>query len=98
MLTFIGFGRCKSEKIEEVKEAIRKYMGSIENENGTPEYLVYQYRDDPCVIVFYEKYRDQEAKEEHNKNPALKEMMDVLWPALDGEVTKGFVNIIAQKE
>ncbi len=98
MLTFIGFGRINSKKLDEVKQAIRKYMKTIQNENGTPEYVVYQHSDDPCSIVFYEKYMDQSAKEQHNKNPALKEMMAVIRPALEGDVTKGFVDIIAEKQ
>ena len=98
MLTFIGFGKCRSDKIEEVKAAIQKFMSTIEDESGTPVYVVYQGRDDPNRIVFYEQYQDQAAKDEHNKNPALKEMMDVIWPAFEGEVITGFYETLVQKK
>ena len=55
MFTFIGLGKINPEKLEEVTEAIRKYVKSIMNETGTPEYIVYQDREDPCKIVFYER-------------------------------------------
>jgi quinol monooxygenase YgiN len=59
------------------------------------EYFVYQQKYDPQRILFFEKYRDQAAKEAHNKNPGLKIMMDVLTPAFEGEVFKGFFDQIA---
>ena len=99
MLTFIGVGRIKTEKLDAVTEAIRKYVASIGNEAGTPEYIVYQDRKDPCKIVFYERYRDEQTYyDEHRKNPALKEMMDVLFESMDGEADMGFYEVLAQKE
>ena len=97
MLSFIGTGKVKSESLEEVKDAILRFMPSIQDEEGTLTYIVYQHREDPSRIVFYEIYRDQEAKKEHNANPELKKMMDVLEPALEGEVVKGFFDVIAEK-
>ena len=99
MLNFIGFGRIRSEKLQEVTAEIQKYVNSISDEVGTPEYIVYQDREDPCRIVFYERYRDEQTYyDEHRKNPALKEMMDVLGPALEGEANMGFYEILIQKE
>jgi quinol monooxygenase YgiN len=85
MLVIFGSGRVKADQLEEVCEAIREYVPKMQGEKGTLEYFVYQQKDDPQRILFFEKYRDQEAKEEHNKNPGLKKMMDVLVPAVEGE-------------
>ena len=105
MSTVEGGYRClhsldseSADWIEEVRAAIQKYMPTLEDESGTPMYVVYQGRDDPSWIVFYKQYRDQAAKNEHNKNPALKEMMDVIYPVLEGEVITGFYETLIQKE
>ena len=99
MFNFIGLGKIRSENLEEVTEAIRKYVSSISNETGTPEYIVYQNREEPCKIVFYERYKDEQTYyDEHRKNPDLKEMTDVLFASLEGEGSMGFYKVLAQKE
>ena len=98
MLTFIGVGKIREERLVDAKRAIREYMKTIDSEEGTPEYSVYEFQNDPCTIVFYEQYQNQQAKEKHNENPALAEMMRVLTASLDGDVTMGFVDTIAAKQ
>ena len=98
MLVFFGSARVKADQLDEVCEAIREYVPKMQAEEGTLEYFVYQQEDDPQRILFFEKYRDQEAKEEHNKNPGLKKMMDVLVPAFEDATFKGFFKEIAVLE
>ena len=98
MLVFFGSARVQADQLDEVCEAIREYVPKMQGEEGTLEYFVYQQKDDPQRILFFEKYRDQEAKEEHNKHPGLKKMMDVLVRALEGESFIGTFKEIAVLE
>ena len=97
MLEFFGTAKVRQGKLDDVLDAIRKYVPVTRGEDGTPTYVVYQQSDDPCRIVFYETYRDWDAKKAHNANPRLKEMMDVLGPATEGEAMMGFFDVIVQK-
>ncbi len=97
MLEFFGTAKVRQDMLDKVLEAIRKYVPSTQDEDGTLAYIVYQHCDDPCRIVFYETYRDWDAKKVHNANPRLNEMMDVLGPATEGEAVMGFFDVIAKK-
>ena len=97
MLEFFGTGRVKEDKVDIALDAIRRYVPTTAAEEGTLTYKVYQHVDDPCRCMFYEVYRDMDAKKAHNSSPHLKEMMDVLLSAMEGEAVTGFYNIIAEK-
>ena len=98
MLIFFAALRVKSDQIENVCSAIKTFVPTMKDEDGTMEYIVHQDKDDPQRIVFYERYRDQAAKDAHNKNPSLKTMMDVITPSVEGEVIRGYFDEIAVLE
>ena len=98
MITFFGSFRAKADQLENACAAIKKFVPTMKDEEGTIEYFVYQQKDDPQRIMFFEKYRDQAAKEAHNKNPHLMEMMEVLIPAIEDEGFKGFFDEIVALE
>jgi quinol monooxygenase YgiN len=95
VLLFIGAGKIKPEKMEDVLEAIQKVMPTVGTEEGTLEYVVYRGIQDPNMLVFYEKYRDQEAQEAHRSSAEVQAFLQVIVPCLDGEPIMGVVEEIA---
>ena len=88
MILFIGIARLKEDKVEDVDEAIQRFLPILEEEEGTLVWRVYKDPNDPTKILFYEKYRDQAARKAHGGSHGLKEFLAVLSAARD-EVIMG---------
>jgi quinol monooxygenase YgiN len=71
-------------------------MLCVRDEEGTPEYAVYRGAEDPAKIVFYERYRDEAALEEHGGEP-LHDIPKALCGAVDGHPVMGSFEILAWK-
>ena len=100
MVLFIGAGKIKEDKIQEVEEAIQAFMPYVREEEGTVEYHVYRGANDPTLLVFYERYRDEAAQQEHRTahgGEPLQAMMRVLRDALEGPTYSGNLEEIASK-
>ena len=85
MLLFIGTARIKPDSAAEVQTALESYMPTVQSEEGTLDYIVYRGTKNPNMLVFFEKYRDQQALDAHRSTEELEKFLEVLKPAWDGE-------------
>ncbi len=68
-ISLIATVRIREGKMDEAKEALRKLVPKIkESEPGTLEYIPHTVKEDPNVIIFYEKYADEDALKAHGAN------------------------------
>ena len=98
MLLFIAAGRIKAESAEDMEAAIREFLPQVESEEGTLAFIIYRGTDDPHKLVFYEQYRDQDAKTAHNQTEYLRRFLEVLRTSLEGEGLTGFFEEYASIE
>jgi quinol monooxygenase YgiN len=95
MLTFVGVGHIKADKMDQALDAVQAFMPAIRTEAGTLEYVVYRGVEDRSMLVFYEKYRDQDAHAAHRATEEFKAFQEAIMPCLDGEPIMGFVEQVA---
>ena len=68
-ISIIATVKILEGKMEEAKAALRKIVPKIkESEPGTLEYLPHTVKEEPNVIIFYEKYADEDALKAHGAN------------------------------
>jgi quinol monooxygenase YgiN len=68
-ITLIATVKVREGNMEQAKEVLKKLVPKIkESEPGTLEYIPHTVREDPNLIVFYEKYTDGEALKAHSAN------------------------------
>ncbi|MFX1324779.1 MAG: putative quinol monooxygenase [Promethearchaeota archaeon] len=68
-ITLIATVKIQEGKMEEAKAALRKIAPKVkDSEPGTLEYTPHTVKEDPNVIIFIEKYTDQEALKAHGAN------------------------------
>ena len=68
-ISIIATVKIQEGKMEEAKAALRKIVPKIkESEPGTLEYIPYTVKENPKIIVFYEKYADEDAFKAHGAN------------------------------
>ena len=68
-ISIIATVKIQEGKMEEAKAALRKIIPIIkESEPGTLEYIPHVVKENPNIIVFYEKYADEEALKVHGAN------------------------------
>ena len=85
-VSIIATVRVKEGKMEDAKKVLRKIIPKIkEFESGTLEYIPHIVKQDPNVIIFYEKYSDNDALKIHTKNLGknMVEFMPLLEPGMD---------------
>lgn len=68
-ISIIATVKILEGKMEEAKAALRKIVPKIKAaEPGTIEYIPHTVKENPNVIVFYEKYADVDAFKAHGAN------------------------------
>ncbi|MFW9821450.1 MAG: putative quinol monooxygenase [Candidatus Thorarchaeota archaeon] len=68
-ITLIATVKIQDGKMEEAKAALRKIVPKVkESEPGTLEYTPHTVREDPNVIIFVERYKDEDALKAHGAN------------------------------
>lgn len=68
-ISLIATVKIQEGKMEEAKAALKKLVPKIkESEPGTLEYIPHTVKENPNVIVFYEKYVDGDAMKAHGAN------------------------------
>jgi quinol monooxygenase YgiN len=95
MVTFIGAGKIRPEKMDEVLQAIADFMPSVNAEEGTVEYTIFRGIDDADMLVFYEVYRDEEARQAHWATKEIETFSGILMSSVAGEPIMGRVEEIA---
>jgi quinol monooxygenase YgiN len=68
-ISLIATVKVREGNMEKAKEVLKKLVPKIkESEPGTLEYIPHTVKQDPNIIVFYEKYADEEALKTHSAN------------------------------
>ncbi|MFX1456990.1 MAG: putative quinol monooxygenase [Promethearchaeota archaeon] len=68
-ITLIATVKIQEGKMEEAKAALRKIVPKVkESEPGTLEYTPHTVKEEPNVIIFIERYADQDALKVHGAN------------------------------
>ncbi|MFX1394731.1 MAG: putative quinol monooxygenase [Promethearchaeota archaeon] len=88
MVTIIASVKVKEGKMEEAIEILKDIVPKVKkNEPGTLEYIPHTLkgRKDKNIILFYEKYKDDEALKIHSANLAktMEKLVPLLEPGMD---------------
>ncbi len=86
MITLIAKVKVKEGKMEEAVKALKEIVPKIkEAEPGCLVYIPHTVRGEENTIIFYEKYRDQEALKLHSGNipKSLAKLLPLLEPGMD---------------
>ena len=76
--------KAKTGEEAKMEEALRGMVAKVAQEQGTLTYTLHRSKQDPCVFLFYEKYKDDAALKAHSSTPYFKELFSSLKPMLDG--------------
>jgi len=71
-------------KEKEMEKALLDIIPKVKEEEGTLVYTLHQDQNDPCVFLFYEKYKDMDALVVHSSTPHFKALFGTIKPLLDG--------------
>ncbi len=86
MITLIATVKVKAGKMDEAVEVLREIVPKIkEAEPGCLVYIPHRVRGEDNTIIFYEKYRDNEALKVHFSNvpKSLEKLLPLLEPGMD---------------
>ena len=86
MITLITKVKVKDGKMEEAVKALKEIVPKIkEAEPGCLVYIPHTVRGEDNTIIFYEKYRDEEALKVHSGNlrKTLEKFIPLLEPGMD---------------
>jgi quinol monooxygenase YgiN len=72
----------RSDKLEEAIKIVQDLVRVCEEQSGIPVYWVGQGQTDPTAFVFYEIYRDEEARREHQDDPEYQRLFWQPWRPL----------------
>jgi len=73
MLVLTATFKAKPGQENELEEAIKALIPSVQNEAGTLVYTVHKAKADPGQFMFYEMYQDKAALDLHGSTPYFKE-------------------------
>jgi quinol monooxygenase YgiN len=86
MVTLIATLKVKEGKMDEVVKVIREIVPKVKKaESGCLAYIPHKVRGEDNTIIFYEKYRDEEALKVHSSNvpKSLEKLIPLLEPGFD---------------
>jgi quinol monooxygenase YgiN len=86
MITLIAKVKVKDGKMEEAVKALKEIVPKIKAaEPGCLVYIPHTVRGEDNTIMFYEKYRDEEALKVHSGNlrKTLEKFIPLLEPGMD---------------
>jgi quinol monooxygenase YgiN len=86
VITLIVTVKVNAGKMDEAVEVLREIVPKIkEAEPGCLVYIPHRVRGEDNTIIFYEKYRDQEALKVHSSNvpKSLEKLLPLLEPGMD---------------
>ncbi|MBC2715781.1 MAG: antibiotic biosynthesis monooxygenase [Desulfobacteraceae bacterium] len=70
-------------KEKEMEKALLDIIPKVREEEGTLVYTLHQDQNDPCVFLFYEKYKDVDALVAHSSTPHFKALFGTIKPLLE---------------
>jgi quinol monooxygenase YgiN len=62
-------------KEQELQQVLRDFIPSVEAEEGAVTYTLHRAQENPGRFFFYEKYRDQQACNDHMATPYIQEFL-----------------------
>ena len=68
----------------EMEKALLDMIPKVKEEPGTLTYTLHRDQSDPCVFLFYEKYKDMDALVAHSSTPYFKALFKTIKPLMDG--------------
>ena len=71
MIVVIAELHARAGQEEELEQVLRKMIAPTREEAGCIRYELNKSLSDPAVFVFYERWRDQAALDEHLKTPHM---------------------------
>jgi quinol monooxygenase YgiN len=86
MITLIATVKVKEGKMDEAVNVLKEIVPKIkEAEPGCLAYIPHTVRGEDNAIIFYEKYRDNEALKVHSGNvrKSLEKLLPLLEPGMD---------------
>jgi quinol monooxygenase YgiN len=87
--------RAAAGRAEELVELCREAVAGAAAEPGTLEYRLHRDGADPDVVVFYERYADQEAFAAHRDSERMTTFGRTVAPLLDGAPDLMFLSPVA---
>ena len=86
MVTLIATLKVRGGQMDEVVKVLKEIVPRIkEAEPGCLVYIPHRVRGEDNTIIFYEKYRDEEALKVHSSNApkSLEKLIPLLEPGMD---------------
>ena len=77
--------KAQSGKEAEMEDALKSMIPKVQQEDGTLIYTLHRSLSDPTLFLFYEKYRDKAAFNEHGSTPYFKELFATIGPLMGAE-------------
>jgi len=68
--------KVKKDKVEVAESFLRSFLEPSRSEKGCIQYDLFQSTEDRQIFYFFEKWKDDQAIEEHGSQPFLKEFHD----------------------
>ena len=91
-LTIVASIKAKADKIDLVKTALIKLIGTTRSEAGCINYDLHQDNEDPASFLFYENWESRELWMAHMGNEHINQFNSATQGAIDGfslsEMTK----------
>ncbi|MDA8403976.1 MAG: putative quinol monooxygenase [Desulfobacteraceae bacterium] len=72
-------------KESEMEQAFLDVILKVKDAPGTLIYTLHRSQNDPCVFLFYEKYKDMDALVAHSSTPHFKALFKTIKPLMDGD-------------
>jgi len=85
MISVIAKLPVKPAKVDEAIEAIKAMMLEVAKEEGTLLYTLCRAKETPNVLVFMERYKDNDALKTHSSSPHFKAFSGKLRDFLEGK-------------
>lgn len=77
--------KAKAGKEREVEAALKEVIQHVKTEPGAISYTLHRSVNHSEKFLFYEKYRDNKAFEEHVATPYFKDLLAKIGPLLEKE-------------
>jgi quinol monooxygenase YgiN len=74
--------KAKQGSEKDLEAAFRKMIADVASEDGTLMYTLHRSQKDPCLFMFYEKYKDIEALKLHSATPHFNALFQTIQPLL----------------
>jgi quinol monooxygenase YgiN len=85
MISVIAKLPVRSDKVDEAVEAIKALMKEVAKEEGTLLYTLCRAKETPNVLIFVERYKDNDALKFHSSSPHFKAFSGKLRDFLEGK-------------